>query len=62
MDCMAMEKSVIPLLIEEFHDIFDKTIEENRIDFREYRFNVARFLLEMYDELGKLPYHPQLMV
>ncbi len=59
---MAMEKSVIPLLIEEFHDIFDKTIEEDQKDFREYRFNVARFLLEMYGELGKLPYHPQLLV
>jgi len=58
MDFMAMKKSVIPLLIKEFHDILDKTIEEDHIDFREYRFNVAQFLLEMYDDLGKLPYHP----
>ena len=62
MDCMAMEKSVIPLLIEEFHGIFDMTIEEDRVGFREYRFNIALFLLEMYDELGKLPYHPYLVV
>ena len=60
---MAMEKLVIPTLIKEFHDIFDLTIEEetrNSKDFREYRFNVARFLLDMYEEMGKLPYNRKL--
>ena len=56
---MAMEKSVIPMLISEFQEIFEMTIEEERlksINLREYRFNVARFLMDLHDELGKLPY------
>ncbi|HUY01439.1 MAG TPA: hypothetical protein VMV49_17890 [Candidatus Deferrimicrobium sp.] len=55
---MAMEKSIIQVLIKEFQDIFEFSIEEEtvkQISFREYRFNIARFLLDRYDELGQLP-------
>ncbi len=58
-----MEKSVIPLLIKEFQEIYNLTIENETINdenFRKYRFNVARFLLDMYEELDKLPYHRKL--
>ena len=60
---MAMEKSVIIRLIKDFQEIYEHTIIEEAIKntkFSEYRYNVARFLMMMHEELGALPYNHNL--
>lgn len=57
---MTLETSVIPYLIKDITDIYEDSIEQeatDEIDFRELRFNLARFLMDLYEELGKFPYN-----
>ena len=56
---MKTEQMIIPILIDDVTNIYDTTIQEekqNNTDFRELRFNLARLLLDLYWELGKIPY------
>jgi len=48
------KKSVIPMLIKEFQNIFELTImeeQDKKINLREYRFNLTQFLLDLHEEL-----------
>ena len=56
---MNLETLVIPYLIKDITDIYEASIDQeatDEIDFRELRFNLARFLMDLYEESGKLPY------
>lgn len=58
---MNLETLVIPYLIKDITDIYEASIDQETIDetdFRELRFNLARFLMDLYEESGKLPYKP----
>ena len=50
---------VIPYLIKDFTDIFEVSIDQEatcEIDFRELRVNLARFLMDLYEESEKFLY------
>ena len=56
---MILETAVIPYLIKDIIDIYEASIDQeatDKIDFRELRFNLARFLMDLYEQLGKFPY------
>lgn len=57
---MDIQLGIIPILIHEFTAIYESSIEEEddscESDYRELRFNLARVLLELYSEEGKLPF------
>ena len=56
---MQIEQVVIPILIKEFTEIYETTIEEELIeqaDYRKFRFNLAIIILDLYGQIGKLPY------
>ncbi|MDD1778912.1 MAG: hypothetical protein LUQ65_12175 [Candidatus Helarchaeota archaeon] len=58
---MTLETAVIPYLIKDIIDIYEASIDQeatDKIDFRELRFNLARFLMDLHEESGKLPYKP----
>ena len=52
--CMDIQLGIIPILIHEFTAIYESSIAEEdangESDYREIRFNLARVLLELYDE------------
>ena len=56
---MQTINNIIPILIREFTNIFETSIAEEietNADYRKYRFKLACVLLELYAQLGKLPY------
>ena len=57
---MIIEEIAIPMIIEDFQYIYENSIEEeekNNINFRKFRFNLAKALLDLYARIGKLPYN-----
>ena len=62
---MDLETAVIPYLIKDITDIYEASIDQeatDEIDFRELRFNLARLLMDLHEESGKLPYKPDKLV
>jgi len=57
---MNIQLGIIHILIQEFTDIYESSIAEGdascESNYQELRFNLARVLLELYDEEGKLPF------
>jgi len=62
---MDLETLVIPSLIKDITNIYEASIDQeatDEIDFRELRFNLSRFLMDLHEESGKLPYKPDKLI